>query len=121
MRHVAAFIAEVLGHGQAGQRHAQTVAGRLVHLAVDQSFELNNPPVDSIAASTLRRLPVVFEGMTYTFEDDRFSYSEQRFVTLGLLAGIPVSVVHTVIAANLFLVKWGILFCQSEDILTGVY
>ena len=37
----------------------------------------------------------VFEGMTYTFEDDRFSYSEQRFVTLGLLAGIPVSVVHT--------------------------
>ena len=30
----------------------------------------------------------VFEGMTYTFEDDRFSYGEQRFVTLGLLAGI---------------------------------
>jgi uncharacterized DUF497 family protein len=28
-------------------------------------------------------------------EDDRFSYGEQRFVTLGLLAGIPVSVVHT--------------------------
>ena len=24
----------------------------------------------------------VFEGMTYTFEDDRCSYSEQRFVTL---------------------------------------
>jgi uncharacterized protein len=37
----------------------------------------------------------VFEGMTYTFEDDRFSYGEQRFVTLGLLAGIPVSIVHT--------------------------
>ena len=37
----------------------------------------------------------VFEGLTYTFEDDRFSYSEQRFVTLGLLAGIPVSLVHT--------------------------
>ena len=37
----------------------------------------------------------VFEGMTYTFEDDRFSYGEQRFVTLGLLAGIYVSVVHT--------------------------
>ena len=33
--------------------------------------------------------------MTYTLEDDRFSYSERRFVTLGLLAGIPVSVVHT--------------------------
>ena len=39
--------------------------------------------------------PRVFEGATYTFEDDRFSYAEQRFVTLGLLAGIPVSVVHT--------------------------
>ena len=37
----------------------------------------------------------VFDGLTYTFEDDRFSYGEQRFVTLGLLAGIPVSVVHT--------------------------
>lgn len=37
----------------------------------------------------------VFEGLTYTFEDDRFSYGEHRFVTLGLLAGIPVSVVHT--------------------------
>ena len=39
--------------------------------------------------------PRVFEGFTYTFEDDRFSYGEQRFVTLGLLAGVPVSVVHT--------------------------
>ena len=33
--------------------------------------------------------------MTFTFEDDRFSYGEQRFVTLGLLAGLTVSVVHT--------------------------
>lgn len=39
--------------------------------------------------------PRVFEGATYTFEDARFSYGEQRFLTLGLLAGIPVSVVHT--------------------------
>ena len=39
--------------------------------------------------------PSVFEGVTFTFEDDRFSYDEQRFVTLGLLVGIPVSVVHT--------------------------
>jgi uncharacterized DUF497 family protein len=39
--------------------------------------------------------PRVFEGATFTFEDDRFSYGEQRFVTLGLLAGIPVSIVHT--------------------------
>ena len=39
--------------------------------------------------------PVVFEGITFTYEDDRFAYGEQRFVTLGLLAGIPVSIVHT--------------------------
>jgi uncharacterized DUF497 family protein len=39
--------------------------------------------------------PRVFEGLTFTFEDDRFSYGEQRFVTLGLLAGVPVSIAHT--------------------------
>ena len=39
--------------------------------------------------------PLVFDGLTFTFEDDRFSYGEQRFVTLGLLAGTPVSIVHT--------------------------
>ncbi|MBI2800447.1 MAG: BrnT family toxin, partial [Gammaproteobacteria bacterium] len=39
--------------------------------------------------------PEVFEGPTFTFEDDRFVYREQRFVTLGFLGGIPVSVVHT--------------------------
>ena len=37
----------------------------------------------------------VFAGLTYTFEDDRFDYGEQRFATLGLLVGVPVSVVHT--------------------------
>ena len=37
----------------------------------------------------------VFDGATFTFEDDRFRYDEQRFVTLGLLEGIPVSIVHT--------------------------
>ena len=39
--------------------------------------------------------PRVFEGATYTFEDDRFSYGEQRLITLGLLGGTPVSIVHT--------------------------
>lgn len=37
----------------------------------------------------------MFEGATFTFEDDRFAYGERRFVTLGLLSGIPVSIVHT--------------------------
>lgn len=39
--------------------------------------------------------PRVFEGLTFTFSDDRFSYGEQRWVTLGLLAGVVVSMVHT--------------------------
>jgi len=39
--------------------------------------------------------PRVFEGLTFTYEDDRFAYGEQRFITLGLLAGIPVSVART--------------------------
>ena len=39
--------------------------------------------------------PRVFEGLTFTYEDDRFAYGEQRFLTLGLLAGVPVSVAHT--------------------------
>ena len=39
--------------------------------------------------------PRVFEGLSYTYEDDRFAYGEQRFVTLGLLAGVPVSIAHT--------------------------
>ena len=39
--------------------------------------------------------PSVFDGLTFTFEDDRLAYGEQRFVTLGLLAGVLVSIVHT--------------------------
>ena len=39
--------------------------------------------------------PRVFEGPTFTFEDDRMNYREQRFVSLGFLAGMAVSIVHT--------------------------
>ena len=39
--------------------------------------------------------PRVFEGLTFTYEDDRFAYGEQRFITLDLLAGVPISVAHT--------------------------
>ena len=37
----------------------------------------------------------VFEGLTFSYEDDRFDYGEQRFITLGLLAGVPISIAHT--------------------------
>jgi uncharacterized DUF497 family protein len=36
----------------------------------------------------------VFEGATFTFEDTRYEYGEQRFVTIGLLETVVV-IVHT--------------------------
>ncbi len=36
----------------------------------------------------------VFAGPTFTFEDIRFEYGEQRFVTIGLLENVVV-IVHT--------------------------
>ena len=39
--------------------------------------------------------PVVFAGITLTFEDDRFNYGEQRFITLGMLKGAIVVIAHT--------------------------
>jgi uncharacterized DUF497 family protein len=42
-----------------------------------------------------RDAPRTFEGPTYTFEDDRFDYDEQRFVTLGFLGDLAVSILHT--------------------------
>jgi len=54
-----------------------------------RNLNLKNHGLDFVNALS------VFEGVTFTFEDDRLSYGEQRFVTLGLLAGIPVSIVHT--------------------------
>jgi uncharacterized protein len=37
----------------------------------------------------------VFPGATFTFEDDRLSYGEQRFITIGLLRDVVVVIAHT--------------------------
>jgi uncharacterized DUF497 family protein len=37
----------------------------------------------------------VFDGITFTFEDNRFDYGEQRFTTLGLLRSTVVVIAHT--------------------------
>jgi len=37
----------------------------------------------------------VFAGPTFTFEDDRRDYGEQRWVTLGLLGERVTVIVHT--------------------------
>jgi uncharacterized protein len=39
--------------------------------------------------------PQVFDGVTYTFEDDGFPYGEPRFVTIGWLELTLVTVIHT--------------------------
>jgi uncharacterized DUF497 family protein len=38
---------------------------------------------------------LAFAGPTFTFEDDREDYGEQRWVSMGLLRGIVVVIVHT--------------------------
>ncbi len=40
-------------------------------------------------------ITAVFDGDIVTVEDNRFDYGEQRFITLGLLKGRVVAVVHT--------------------------
>lgn len=47
------------------------------------------------ARDRFRDAPEIFAGATFTYEDDRFAYAEQRWVTLGLLKNTVVSVVHT--------------------------
>jgi len=37
----------------------------------------------------------IFAGDTVMMEDDRFDYGERRFVSLGLLRGRVITVVHT--------------------------
>ena len=50
---------------------------------------LNKHGVDFVDAKR------VFAGPTFTFEDDRFEYSEDRYITLGLLHGAVVVIAHT--------------------------
>jgi len=47
----------------------------------------------------------VFEGCTLTVEDTRFEYGERRFVTLGLLEGRVVAVVHTETARKIRIIS----------------
>jgi len=60
--------------------------------------------------------PSVFEGATFTFEDDRFAYQEQRFVTLGLLSGVPVSIVHTESADEIRIISFRKATNRETDI-----
>jgi uncharacterized DUF497 family protein len=36
----------------------------------------------------------VFRGVTFTFEDERFEYTDQRFITIGMLGSAVVVIAH---------------------------
>jgi hypothetical protein len=38
---------------------------------------------------------IIFSGIVFTFEDDRFAYGEDRFITMGLLRETVVVIAHT--------------------------
>ena len=61
--------------------------------------------------------PRVFEGPTFTFEDDRFSYLEERFITLGFLGGVAVSIVHTETASVIRVISFRKASRNEEAIL----
>ena len=48
----------------------------------------------------------VFEGPTATYEDDRFPYGEWRFVTLGFLNGVAVSIAHTEVPERIHVISF---------------
>ncbi len=37
----------------------------------------------------------VFEGATFTIEDDRFDYGQRRYISLGMLEGTVVVITHS--------------------------
>ncbi|MEJ2748935.1 MAG: BrnT family toxin [Anaerolineae bacterium] len=39
----------------------------------------------------------IFDGYTFSYEDNRFDYGEQRFITLGILIANVIVVIHTFI------------------------
>jgi len=37
----------------------------------------------------------IFDGITFTFEDERYNYGEDRYITVGMLRGTVVIAAHT--------------------------
>ena len=56
---------------------------------IKRKLNLKKHGIDFINAS------MIFDSYTLTFEDDRYDYGEDRFVTFGILEGRVVVVVHT--------------------------
>ena len=61
--------------------------------------------------------PRVFEGSTFTYEDKRFSYGEHRYVTLGFLSDVVVSIVHTETPSRIHIISFRKATKREEIIL----
>jgi uncharacterized DUF497 family protein len=59
----------------------------------------------------------VFAGLTFTYEDDRFAYAEQRLVTLVFLGGVVVSIDHTESPALIRIISFSKATGREEAIL----
>jgi uncharacterized DUF497 family protein len=47
----------------------------------------------------------VFSGYTQTFPDNRFTYDEMRYITVGLLDGAVVAIAHTETEDNIRIIS----------------
>ena len=63
----------------------------------------------------------VFEAYTHCFDDDRYVYHERRLVTLGLLAGLPVTVVHTETEDTIHVISFRKATRRETEILFAAY
>ena len=61
--------------------------------------------------------PRVFEGPTFTYEDTRIPYGEYRYVTLGFLSDVAVSIVHTETPAQIHIISFRKATKREEIIL----
>jgi uncharacterized DUF497 family protein len=48
---------------------------------------------------------LVLDGLSFTFEDTRFEYGEQRFITLGMLHDTAVVIAHTETAREIRIIS----------------
>ena len=55
---------------------------------------------------TLRTQSACSTAPQLTYEDDRLPYGEQRFITLGLLSGVAVSIAHTEVPERIHVISF---------------
>lgn len=79
-------------------KHAYNKNMKIVWHEEKRQVNLNKHGLDFAQANK------VFAGATFTFEDNRFDYGEQRFVTIGLLDDIVV-IVHTETAEEIRIIS----------------